>query len=830
MPKLLTTFLPMAVVACEDVLAGMPLAALPGLASAPGPVVCALNGSPVLRGAWPDTIIQSDDVVTIINLPQGDGESDPARIIATIGVMALSIAAPQMASPAWGLLEAGKVTFLGAMVSAGIAVGGSYLINAILPIKMDAGLSGGAGGSDTSTTYSLSNPTNTARIGDVIPVQYGTMRRTPALAAAPWFEFDDTDRQWAYILLDMGHGLHDVSKIEFDCVDADTLGDSVEYSVLDPGDTVPWHDNVYTSPNVDGGEEVKRLNSYEKTSTGTIFCIPASGGEDAYCTVGGNEEGFYAGDEIRFPEAALNTGTFTIKSLVYYSTYFRIYIQEDFVSESITGTVLQANDYTSTNEWPVKYRSDLVEPGRTVYCDVVFPSGVYKRNTDGTIEGTTVTLRLYCGDTAISDAVSITRSQREPVRVSIEGTLPSSGSDLTVHVRRYAAEISDFVVDVCYWAGLRVVYDDVGSYQTTTIPIRVVASEGLSQAALTKIRVTSTIMLPIYNDTTETWSVETATRSIAWAAADVCRNEGYSVGAADARIDLEALVALDAVWTARGDYCDGVFEGKGEFWDRLNQVLRCGRAQAHMVGNMITFTRDQSQTAYRAVFTPNNIKAGTFTVEPVLYDPETPDDIDAEYFDADTWTWKSVRCTLPGSTSEAPAKKRYWGVTDAAQAEREGLYDAACNQYRRLFVSFTTQFDARIVLRGHLVSVTYPQCDWGQSGEVMDVDGTTLTLSEPVEFGTGNHYITFRDRFGGQDGPYHVSAGDTDYEVLVSLAVPSHVTTDINLGRTRFQFGEGENFHKPCLVVGCKPRGNGEIDLALVVENDAVHTADGAGV
>ena len=63
----------------------------------------------------------------------------------------------------------------------------------------------------------------------------------------------------------------------------------------------------------------------------------------------------------------------------------------------------------------------------------------------------------------------------------------------------------------------------------------------------------------------------------------------------------------------------------------------------------------------------------------------------------------------------------------------------------------------------------------------------------------------------------------------MSEAVPVHVTTDINQGRTHFQFGPGEDFHKPCLVVGAMPRGNGRVELALVVDDPNVYAADGLG-
>jgi hypothetical protein len=45
---------------------------------------------------------------------------------------------------------------------------------------------------------------------------------------------------------------------------------------------------------------------------------------------------------------------------------------------------------------------------------------------------------------------------------------------------------------------------------------------------------------------------------------------------------------------------------------------------------------------------------------------------------------------------------------------------------------------------------------------------TRLTLSEPVTFTTGTHYLALRNRNGSVSGPWPVTAGRTAYEVVVA--------------------------------------------------------------
>lgn len=785
------------------------------------PVVCSINGAPVFRKDWQTIVITDDDDVVVVHLPQGGG-SDPARTVMTIAVIAISIYAPYAA----GIAN----TPLGGLLAAGIQVGGALLINAVMPIRQTDPTQYTAK-SAASSTYSLSSPTNMPRLGQPVPWQCGRVETTPPQIAKPWSEYVD-DIQYTYILLCLGTGLFDIEKLKFDTISFDDVP-SVEYHVLEPGETVPWHDNVFTSPHV-SGQEIYRTNSFTSVTqdypvqTDRILCSPTWIAD------------LCVGDSIILSGSTNNTGVYTIKLIDYDLPTAYVYVKETpLVAEVFRGNIQTAYDYKITDFYPAY--PDLNKPtfGCHCFCDVVFPNGLFTMEDDGTISPCTVDLtimsrKIYMetGDLTesfeLEETVSITRCQRTPVRVTLEGQFNSLlGYNNQVAIKRAAASISNKKIDTCYWTALRTRFTDIGSYPWTTIQIKAAASEGLSGDALNKIRVLSTRKLPIWSGTS--WSVPTATRSIAWAAAEAAKDTDNSVGLADPNIDLDALLALDAKLTARGDYCDGVFDTKEAFWDALRKILRTGRSQPHLIGDIITFTRDERQSIVKGVFNTRNIVRGSFRVEYLMYDPDTPDDVIIEYFSSSTWDWRKRTCSLPGSSSDAPATIKLWGVTEVGQATNEGMYEAGCNMYRRAFVSFQTEMDARPILRGDLISVTHPLPSWGVSGDVVSVSGQILGLSEPVEFTTGNHYISFRKANGTQDGPYLCTAGADDYHVILSSAVPSTVYTGRDRERTHFQFGQGSDYEKRCLTVYRRPRGD-KIEVLAVVEDDRVHTADGTVV
>jgi hypothetical protein len=103
---------------------------------------------------------------------------------------------------------------------------------------------------------------------------------------------------------------------------------------------------------------------------------------------------------------------------------------------------------------------------------------------------------------------------------------------------------------------------------------------------------------------------------------------------------------------------------------------------------------------------------------------------------------------------------------------------------------------------------------------------TRLTLSEPVTFGGGTHYLGLRNRNGSLSGPWVVTAGRTAYEVVVAGLLDITPYTGGAEERTHFAFGAGETWRQPARVTAVRPRGLYSVEIEAVNEDDSVHTAD----
>ncbi len=376
------------------------------------------------------------------------------------------------------------------------------------------------------------------------------------------------------------------------------------------------------------------------------------------------------------------------------------------------------------------------------------------------------------------------------------------------------------------WVSLRAYLPDSQDYgNITLLAVRMRATNNISAQSARRINCIAQRKLPIWNGTS--WSANTETRSIAWALADALR-ANYGGNLPDARLDLAQLLALNTILSARGDTFDGIFDQKQVLWEAITLIARAGRMKPYVQGGVYHFTRDSAVTLPVALFNQRNIVKGSLKVEYLLPSDTTSDSVIVTYFDAIRQKPLEVHATLPGNSANNPFPVDLFGVTNAAQAWREGRYIAAANRYRRQSISFTTDMEGFIPTFGDLIAIAHDRMQRNTSGDVLAYDaGTqTLTLSEPVTFGAGSYYFGFKLRDGSFSGPWLATAGvDAYHPVLTS---PLDFTPDTSHARekTSFTFGVGEEYRKLARVIAVRPRSIHQVELLCINEDAAVHTAD----
>lgn len=468
--------------------------------------------------------------------------------------------------------------------------------------------------------------------------------------------------------------------------------------------------------------------------------------------------------------------------------------------------------------------------------DIVMPRGLYYANTDGSLSAKSVVIVTEArpiddagaptgaGTWTTLGTETYTKASTTPQRVSYKYAVSDARYEVKVK-RTDTIDTSSQAGHEAAWAGLRAYLPGSQSYgNVTVLAMRMLATNNLSAQASRKVNCIVTRKLSAWNGS----SFDTAsdTRSIAWALADICTAD-YGANLGNASVDLDGLLALDAVWAGRGDYFDAIFDSQITIWDALTQVARAGRAVPVMQSGIIYFMRDSAVTTPVALFSPRNMIKGSFNLSYALPNEDSGDAIDVGYFDNGTWQTKTVRSVL--DTETAPVKVSLFGVTGRDHAWREGMYMAACNRYRRRSVTFSSEMEGLIVSFGDLIAISHDMPQWGQYGEITawDAGTNTATCSQVPDFSAGGtHQIALRDLDGSVDGPYTVTVGSSTNKLVFGVAPTVTPYTGHAKERTHYAFGPVSELYVTARVQGIKPKNDREIEINGVVESAAVHTAD----
>lgn len=774
------------------------------------PTIALLNGTPIMREhrGWHRTRIQNNDQLVFVTLPLGGGGaggSNPLNALLSIALMAF-------AGPLASAILPGAGGFLLAATKIGVVVAGQSLLNALLPAQGG----GQAQLPSPSPTYSIGAQGNTARIGAPIPVQYGRMLAYPDFAALPYLEYAGQE-QYLYQLLCLGCGSYDVEQIRIEDTPISSF-EEITYEVVPPGSQVTLFPTAVISSPEASGQELRPMKTATWSRSGTTATITRTA------------HGYVPGEIVRlnFTTGGGPSGTYAIATVPNANTFT--------VTITASGTSGAVEVYRMVGGLTGFVASGAGQSANRLAVDIILPFGLYngtdsdiadysiffvfeaqKVNDSGTPIGSWFTL----------ESSPLTARTSTPLRYSRSYSLPSNGR---YRVRGYRADVdpnSTYIGSQLLWGGLRAYLEEAQDFgQVTLIAMRLRATNNLSLQSSRKIAVISTRKLPIWSGSA--WSSPVATRSPAWAIADAARDQNYGGKLADSKIDLDAILALNAVLSGRSDYLDCRFDQASTWWESVQAIASVGRAKCFFQGGKLRTVRDGAATVPVASFSMRSIKAGSFSVDYIMPSATTADAVDVEYFDGGTWVYRTVRAKLSGSSAANPKKLPKFGITGRAHALREGMYEVACNKYRRRIVRFNTEMEGFIPAFGDLISIQHDMAGWGQSAEVVGWDaGTkTVTLDNPVTV-TGSTVIGLRRLDASVFGPVGVTAGATAYDLVLASSPDFTVAASAqDRESTHAMIGSVASWSTLAKVAEVKPLNQHEVQIEAIADDPSVHTAD----
>lgn len=478
----------------------------------------------------------------------------------------------------------------------------------------------------------------------------------------------------------------------------------------------------------------------------------------------------------------------------------------------------------------------ILNPSETkinqIEIDVAFQRGCYYANDDGSMSNKTINWTIEVRAIDDYDAPygewytlgneTITSNNHNAMYKTYTYDVPQGRYEVRA-TRTDTKDTSSRAGHEIRWAsckGYVVSEKDYGNVTLLAITMR--ATDNLSQRSSRMVNCIVTRRLKKWHPLSG-WTVSAEpTCSIAWALADILK-ASYGADLRDKSIDIQALYNLDQTWSARGDTFNGVFDSKLTVYEALSRTARVGRAIPFIQGGIVRFVRDEPKNIPVALFGPRNIVKNSLSIQYVMPSEDTADSVCVQYFSEKTWKTSEIVGSFDGSTSDKTATVELFGCTNKEQALREATYMALANRYRRRIVNFTTELEGLVPSYGDLIAITHDMAKWGQGGEVIEQNGLTLSLSEPVKFEEGQtHYLALRKKNGSLSGPYVVTPGALTTEVILSEEPDIDILTGTDAERTHFAFGTADKWSVLARVTGIHPRST-KVEITAVIEDSRVH-------
>lgn len=528
-----------------------------------------------------------------------------------------------------------------------------------------------------SPTYSLTIPTNRARLGEALPVVYGTVKTVPDIVSQPYRSFVNNlpYPEYVFMLVAIGRGEHSFNREDI------YIGDSSIGSREDPMQDATIIDYKSFPPD-------RHNNSF-----GTI-----------------QHNCYYANDDGEGANDGQPTGSW----------------QEPQFNEDVETSVEIDNQELRSAIIVGNYVANRAGSStRTFYVDVEFPNGLYALDDDypGQLFGTSVSFSVYTRqidddgndigpDTSTWNFTVGAIATAAPVRYTVSipggaGTLPYGR--YRVSMRRSTADsASNYLVNRSHWTGLRAVLhpyyengDPVPEYQDCyegmhLVAFRIKATEGIARDAANRISINATRQLDSGG----------ATDNPAYIMYDMFTNTTYGAGRPGSELDTDKLtqIIVSQEWDNIAGGFNAVYDQATSVWPAMQQALRLVDATPVIYGGVVTVSEDKAGVAQHT-FDEATIVDGSVSTTYSLNDTTDYDCYEVEYLDTESYIPRYSRFPTDGTI---PLQVRYFGCTNEDMAAHQAQFLWFKRTFRRKRVSFQTEALGNIPLVGDKMYVQHP--------------------------------------------------------------------------------------------------------------------------
>ena len=748
-------------------------------------------------------------------------------------------------------------------VIAAIVVGAVAVTYALMP-KIDAG--GGNVGKD-SPNNRLTAQANTARAYQGVPDVYGSRRVWPDMIQPSTVEYIDNIKyvtEWLCI----SRGKGDISAVQY--ADTPILDiDGASFEVFQPAGSSPYPENnsttladvteTFASAEVNGQEleyptfpaPIILSGTFTALISATRFAatVPDAPSLDSMKSLAPTGRArvvfVYGAGSVVFDETcavwdyAVSGGncTFTFISTAWAANHIDTPAEFELYPDTglaISGpfTLPVACDRIRWNTAFLRGLKGAFVQGKgffTIDKRVKIQTEWWRVNDDGVeIGGTRETqTNIYAGDTYDQ-------------RFFTNQVIPAAGyGRYRIQFRRTSDKADDTGADVAKLENLFA----MRHYPTKVLPgvtiIRVTTKATEQATGYSERKFNLRFARHIRTLTTDTLS---ASRNFGRVMAHIWTLAGNPIS----ELDTDALAAINAEFGEDSNllrFDASLDDADMSLGERLQLVVNHARCIVWRDGQKWTVTRDQARQYPELQFDYRNLASdGDSALSYASHLPASNDGVEVEYVDPLTQAKKTyVRLSIASGAplagvSANPKKIKLMGCTTLAQAMNRAQLEARRLLYQRQSVSDKALSDANSLGLGSLVRWIDPNDFYGddglQAGEVVGIAGSTLTLSEALNWKDATSgRIAFTNVQGGRMGAPIVCTPAAGGVVLASVPAGLFVADASRQCGSRYAFAVGLTEAEVesaglYTVTEIKPAGDGTTSLALAAYDPRTYGYD----
>jgi Putative phage tail protein len=705
-----------------------------------------------------------------------------------------------------------------ALVTFFVSAAIGYVLNQVFGPKKPA-----AGNTPSpSQVYGIATPRNAARLGEPIPVIYGSIVALPDYAAQPYVEYIGNE-QILHALLCLGQGQHDVHSMLIGDSDAAPLPtDVARYQVFGPADHASTfgvialatgvRENVVTSADVSDQELLapnERSNSVPSTwywqalDDWNIVWVPPEPPltSPPYYSI----ENLSEADAVAAlpPTPPLGTivrgiiDTLVANEVETRFTYRTFQAAAYDPSGPVPGGSLVPPPGTATlglTKWIGPFETCKAgQAGMSLELDFVFAGGLFTMDGSGNLGPRSVTAAVEFtpiddDDLATGPTVAVTETFDGGTNTALRFTrkrFVDPGRYLVRVSRTTDADGKATTGERLNWTGLkfelvptlRPVYGDV-----TLAAVVLRASNGIASDAASSIRFRVTRRLPPLGT-----GAPVPTANPADAFCDILLAAyGGNRPRNDDELDLPLLADLRAKWEYHNGF-NAVFDQPSTVWEALGLSVQTVVAAPLPVGSRMSLIEDAPQPVRSQLFTDANIVSGSLQVTHQWDRAGTPAGVRVEFRDPRTFSADAVLDPVGAPDYQSV---NLFGCTSREVAQQHADLWLDRRRLQRVSAAFATELEGLNCLPGQRIAIQAATMRWGAAAWVVRVDGLSLHVGQPMPWGAGTHAVQLRDPQGKPHLVSGVTRGASD-DVIVLPAAPPFTIRDMSAGGepTHLAFG-----------------------------------------